>query len=67
VERSDTHQFQFAKVMGIAKRSTHPTDDARALHVIASASEAIHPAAERKNGLLRRFASRNDERGDMAI
>jgi hypothetical protein len=28
--------------------------------VIASVSEAIHRAAQRKNGLLRRFAPRND-------
>jgi hypothetical protein len=25
VERSDTHQLQFLKLMGIAKNSTHPT------------------------------------------
>jgi hypothetical protein len=25
VERSDTHQSQFAKLMGFAKGSTHPT------------------------------------------
>jgi len=30
------------------------------LGVIASASEAIHFAAQRKNGLLRRVAPRND-------
>jgi hypothetical protein len=36
--------------------------------VIASASEAIHSAAEReKDGLLRRFAPRNDDRHDFAI
>jgi hypothetical protein len=29
-------------------------------NVIASDSEAIHFAAQRKNGLLRRFAPRND-------
>jgi hypothetical protein len=29
--------------------------------VIASVSEAIHRAAQRKNGLLRRFAPRNDD------
>jgi len=26
VERSDTHQLPFAKMMGFAKGSTHPTD-----------------------------------------
>jgi hypothetical protein len=32
----------------------------RLFRVIASASEAIHRAATRKNGLLRRYAPRND-------
>jgi hypothetical protein len=52
--------LQFAKVMGFAKGSTHPAGYARSLHVIASASEAIHPAAESENGLVRRFTPRND-------
>src|SRR5258708_10771960 len=37
------------------------------LPVIASASEAIHAAAERKNGLLRRCALRNDVEGPLRI
>jgi hypothetical protein len=31
VERSDTHQLKFAKMMGYAKGSTHPTGCARVL------------------------------------
>src|SRR5260370_9618152 len=53
-------------VSGILDRPVKPGDDgcrcgARLDTVIASASEAIHGVASRKNGLLRRFAPRNDE------
>src|SRR5260370_9322436 len=37
------------------------------LPVIASASEAIHAATERKRGLLRRCAPRNDVEGPLRI
>src|SRR5260370_10755149 len=53
-------------VSGILDRPVKPGNGgcrcgARLDNVIASASEAIHGAASRKNGLLRRVAPRNDE------
>jgi hypothetical protein len=46
VERSDTHQLRFSKMMGFAKSSTHPTGFTRMSLALMRATCRIAPNCE---------------------